>query len=110
MTAATWLGNLFGWIVSNDIEVFVGNRTEDAVFQFANMPPVKGRQEIGESVAQFFGSVRALKHTLIDHWEAGASLISRRTVVSAGHHGAEMSFRFTNIMTSKESMDHVYAV
>jgi hypothetical protein len=55
----------------------VAHLTEDALFQFANMTAVSGRQAIAESVAGFFDSIRSLRHMPVDYWDAGDAVVCR---------------------------------
>ena len=59
---------LFKTVDRMDSAGFASYFTEDGLFTFGNWPTVKGRSEVVEAVDQFFGSIKALEHRLIDSW------------------------------------------
>lgn len=59
---------LFQTVDRMDSAGFASYFTEDGLFTFGNWPTVKGRSEVIGAVDEFFGSIKALEHRLIDSW------------------------------------------
>ncbi len=59
-----------------DAAGFASYFTEDGTFRFANFPEAKGRSEIAGAVSEFFGSIKALRHRVLDEWSEGSVQIS----------------------------------
>lgn len=45
--------------------------TEDAVFRFANMPPVEGREAITVFLDNFYQSINNIRHEQLKDWQLG---------------------------------------
>jgi ketosteroid isomerase-like protein len=65
------VNGLFDTVDRQDAEGFGMFFTEDGLFRFGNAPTVKGRSEISASVSQFFESIKALRHRILDTWRSG---------------------------------------
>ena len=59
---------IFKAVDQMDAAGFASYFTEDGLFTFGNWPTVKGRDEITASVEQFFTSIKALEHRVLDTW------------------------------------------
>jgi ketosteroid isomerase-like protein len=59
---------LFATIDRMDAPGFSKFFAEDGLFRFGNAPTVKGRSEISSTVEQFFASIKALEHRVIETW------------------------------------------
>ena len=73
---ATSMKELFEIVDRMDPDGFAGCFTEDGRFRFGNAPTVTGRDGIGESVGQFFSSLKGLRHDIQDLWEQGDVVIT----------------------------------
>jgi len=93
-----WLDSLFGSIDAQDTSAFVDHLTPDAEFQFGNLPPVFGREQISAMVEGFFQSIQGLRHVLLEHWRCEETLICRGMVTYLRHDGAEVVLPFANFM------------
>jgi hypothetical protein len=58
---------------------------------------VAGREAVGDAVSQFFASIRALRHRLLDRWQRDDSLVCRGEVTYTRHDGSEVSVPFANV-------------
>jgi hypothetical protein len=52
-----------------DANAFESFLTEDSTFRFGNSEPVKVRNNVRESVAAFFSSIKSLKHDVLEVWQ-----------------------------------------
>jgi limonene-1,2-epoxide hydrolase len=75
----------FTIVDSMDPDRFAGLFTEDGVFRFGNWPTVKGRSEIAAFVAEFFTSIKALKHRVTDSWRVEGGEIAEVEVTYTRH-------------------------
>jgi catechol 2,3-dioxygenase-like lactoylglutathione lyase family enzyme len=62
---------LFGRGEAFDSEGFIGFFTDKPMYQFGNGEPCLNKEEIFDSVANFFGAVDALYHDVRNVWEQG---------------------------------------
>lgn len=95
---SAWLDSLFASIDAMDSQRFVAHLTPEAEFQFGNLPPVRGAAQIMAMVGSFFAGLRGLRHTLLERWANGDTLVCRGTVTYFRHDGREVTVPFANIM------------
>jgi limonene-1,2-epoxide hydrolase len=98
MNESDWLDSLFASIDAMDSQRFVAHLTPDAEFQFGNLPPVHGTAQIITMVQSFFEGMRGLRHTLLEKWICGNTLVCRGVVTYLRHDSSEVSVPFANIM------------
>jgi len=65
-----FIPEIYRAIDSKDTQKFVSYFAEDSVFTNANIPGVKGRDNISVFLDGFFQSIKALNHTELEYWEA----------------------------------------
>ena len=63
-----------------DAARFASYLTPDAVFRYANEPPVTGPEATREAVAQFFGAIKSLRHQVLQVWTLGEMVFCRGEV------------------------------
>jgi hypothetical protein len=97
MPVPPWAGELFRVIDEKNTARFVEFLADDARFRFGNLPALEGKAAIGAGVGQFFASIRALRHCLLDSWERDGSLVCRGEVTYTRHDGREVTVPFTNV-------------
>lgn len=68
-----------------DPDAFAELFSEDGLFRFGNWPSVKGRGEISAFVAEFFTSIKALKHRVTDDWRIEDVAIAEVEVTYTRH-------------------------
>lgn len=76
---------IFKAVDQMDAAGFASHFSDDGVFTFGNWPTVKGRDEITASVEQFFTSIKALEHRVIDSWTADGVEIAEVAVTYTRH-------------------------
>lgn len=69
MPDAAWTERLFATIDAMDADAFAAHLTEDGVFRWGSLDPVRGRPAVREFVAGFFSGFRSLSHRLHQTWE-----------------------------------------
>lgn len=110
MTDAEWVASLFRAIDAKDAAAFASHLAEDGEFRFGNLPPVAGREAIGQFVGGFFGSIKSLRHEVEATWRCGDELICRGTVTYARIDGRELSVPFANILHMKNGLAGDYRI
>jgi len=89
---------LFDAIDARDIASFGRFLAPDCVFRFGNPPPVAGFERVLAHVADFFDSVRALRHEPSTVWETADALICHGMVTYTRHDGSELCVPFCNVL------------
>lgn len=54
-----------------DIAAFFDFFAEDCIFRMGNNPPIVGRENIANWVAEYLGSVAGMQHHVIEEWHSG---------------------------------------
>jgi hypothetical protein len=97
MKRDAWIKQLFQSIDDHNVEAFLAFLSNDVLFQFGNADPVKGKDVVGQAVSGFFGSLKALRHNVIETWEQPGVVICRGTVTYTRHDSSTLNVPFANI-------------
>lgn len=76
---------IFETVDRMDAKGFASFFTDNGLFRFGNAPTVKGRDEITGAVEQFFASIKALSHRIIDEWSSEGVDIAEVEVTYTRH-------------------------
>jgi ketosteroid isomerase-like protein len=68
-----WLKDTYAHVDALDVEGFVSRLSEDVTFRFGNAPQTTGREAVREGLAQFFSTIKGMRHHFLQVWEAGDS-------------------------------------
>jgi ketosteroid isomerase-like protein len=98
MGTADWVNQLFAAIDRKDSNEFASFLTDDASFQFGNAEPVRGKGAIGQAVAGFLDSIRALRHEVLESWQHADAVICRGQVTYTRHDGSQLTVPFADIL------------
>ncbi|MEK6728060.1 MAG: nuclear transport factor 2 family protein [Candidatus Omnitrophota bacterium] len=102
--------SLFKTIDKKDAAGFVSFLAEGASFKFANTPEVVGRENIQNAVANFFSSIKGLRHRILMVYEAGDFLICEGEVTYIKHDGTELTLPFADILKIKGGLISDYRI
>lgn len=102
--------SLFKAIDKKDAAGFASFLAEGASFKFANAPAVVGRENIQKDVANFFSSIKGLRHKALKVYEAGDFLICEGEVTYIKHDGAELTIPFADILKIKAGLISDYRI
>jgi ketosteroid isomerase-like protein len=105
-----WLKTLFNALDMFDAKTFASFLTDEATFVFANAEPVRGKAVIQEYVAQFFASIRAIRHDVIDCWVTSDAVISRGIVTYTRHSGSQLQVPFANVFNMRNERIQDYLI
>lgn len=78
--ASELVSRVFGTVDARDATTFSKFFTERGRMVFANGEPMFGAEQIEAGVRGFFGSIKALRHTVKNEWLIGAETIVELTV------------------------------
>lgn len=79
------LVEVFRTVDRMDAKGFASYFTGDGTFRFGNAPEAKGQSEITEAVTNFFSSIKALRHSVVDEWMDGPVQIAEVEVTYTRH-------------------------
>ncbi len=109
--SSDWLKSLFAAIDRMDADEFAAHLAGDVELQFGNIPVVKGREPVRAFVGNFFASIRAVRHDILEHWVCGETTIVCRGIVNyVRHDGSTMSAPFANVMKLEDGRATEYRV
>lgn len=102
---------VFKSVDAKDAASFVTHLTPDAVFRYANSPPVKGRDAVRQAVAQFFDAVASLRHDVQETWEVGEMVFCKGEVNYTRHDGSKAGpFPFFNLFRMRDGKIAEYLI
>lgn len=93
--------SLFKAIDTSDVTAFLTFLDNDANFKFANMPVVKGKEEIGKFLEGFFKSIKSLKHKNLEIYEIEGIRFVNGNVTYTRHDGSTLSVDYSNTFKLK---------
>jgi ketosteroid isomerase-like protein len=68
MNQNTFATELYSVVDAKDAGRLSSFLTEDATFQFANIPAVRGRENIKQFLEGFYQTIKSIKHSEIESW------------------------------------------
>ena len=68
MNHNTFVTDLYNAVDSQDVYGISEFLTADATMNFANLPPVQGKMEIGKFLTGFFQSIESVSHSELEYW------------------------------------------
>ena len=71
--------------------------TENSVFRFGNMDPVRGKQAIYEAQCGFFGSIKAMRHELLRTWKDASSVAVEGKVTYTREDDSSVTLPFVDV-------------
>ena len=110
MSNTAWLAQLFRNIDARDTDAFVSYLTEDALFQFGNAAPVRGKEAVRDAVAAFFSSIRSLSHAVHGSWAHPEAVVMHGEVTYTRHDGTRLTVPFANVLKMEGTSIQEYHV
>jgi ketosteroid isomerase-like protein len=93
-----------------DADNFVKFLTDDCTFVFGNQPAVKGKTAVRDYVAGFFGMIGGSKHSVLDFWSRGDSIVWQGEVLYTRKDGKKVSVNFANIFHMEKDLIKDYLI
>lgn len=105
-----WVTALFAAIDAKDAKHFAHFLAPDAVFRFANQPPVRGVHAIRENVAAFFQSIHALHHEIEETFDHGEVVVCHGKVTYTRRDGSLLTVPFADIFKMHGELIREYLI
>lgn len=84
------ISELFGAVDQMNADKFVTYLTEDARFKFGNADAVTGRENIRKAVANFFTTIKGLRHRILNTWSIEDTIFCEIEVTYTRHDGKKV--------------------
>ena len=84
--------------------------TEDAIFRFANIPGVQGREAIIGFLDNFLQSIKAIKHSDIEDWYVDNTRFATGMVTYTRHDDSDLTVPFSVILKMQGDLIAEYLV
>jgi uncharacterized protein (TIGR02246 family) len=110
MSTPRFVEPLFQAIDAMDAEKFASFLADDGVFRFGNGPAAEGREAIRQAVAQFFGSVHALRHRLLGVWSLPDVVFCEGEVTYTRKDRSEVTLPFFNVFKMQGGKVREYSI
>lgn len=102
---------VFQAVDAKDAARFVTYLTPDAVFRYANNPPVTGHDAIENGVAQFFQAVKSLRHVVSTTWAVDDMVFCKGDVSYVRHNDTSAGpFPFMNVFKMRDGLIAEYLI
>jgi ketosteroid isomerase-like protein len=111
ISMTNWWQQLFDAIDRKDTAAFLGFLAEDAVFQFGNAPPARGRAAIGVAVSGFFGAIGGSRHHLQRSFMGPDARACQGEVSYTRLDGSTVTVPFANVLVMRGELIagyHIY--
>jgi len=111
METKVFVDNVFSAVDRMDMDTFLSYLDSEVMFRFGNGPAVNGIEpQVKEAVSGFFGSIRALSHTIEQMWEQGDHLICKGTATYTRKDEKKVSVPFATIFGLKDGKIASYEI
>ena len=97
-------------INGRDAKMFSEFITEDGIFRFGNAEDVKGRKNIEDYVAAFFGMIKGSSHRIINLWDDGNHIVWQGEVEYTRLDEKKVNVKFVNIFKMEGDMIRDYLI
>jgi ketosteroid isomerase-like protein len=96
-----WVKNYYAVVDSMDIEKYGALHTEDVRLRFGNAEPVVGRDAVVRGIADFWASIKALRHNFVQTWEEGNVEIVEALIDYTRHDGKVVTVPCVSILRKR---------
>ena len=110
MNKETYLKDIYSIVDAKDGAALAAKITDDGIFRFANMPPVKGRKEITAFLDQFFQSIKGIGHDQIEEWYVNDTRFAIGSVSYTRHDNTVLTVPFSTVLRMQGNMIAEYLV
>lgn len=85
---------------TRDADAFGALISDQARFTFGNMPQMIGRDDVVAGVRAFYDSVASLRHTVVNEWQQGSTVVAELSVTYGRHDGGVVTIPVSSIWTA----------
>ncbi len=105
-----FIPTMYKRIDAMDSDSLVAYMTEDASFKFANIPAVKGKENIRQFLNSFFNSIKALKHSGLEFWKAENTWFAAGEVEYTRHNDTHLKVPFSVLLKMQSDKIRDYLI
>ncbi len=96
-----WVKHYYAVVDSMDVEKFAPLHTEDVRLRFGNAETVVGRDAVVRGIADFWGSIKGLRHNFVQTWDEGDVEIVEALIDYTRHDGKVVTLPCTSILRKR---------
>lgn len=97
-------------IDTKDAKLFSEFITEDGIFHFGNAEAIKGRKNIEDYVAAFFGMIKGSSHKIVNLWDDGNHIVWQGEVDYTRLDEKKVTVKFVNVFNMEGDMIRDYLI
>ncbi len=97
MDAANLVDKVLERVDAMDVEGFLTFLADDARLRFGNGPAIAGKEQIGQAIGEFLGSIKALRHKILHIWSDPQAIVCQGEVSYTRRDESQISIPFVNI-------------
>ena len=110
MSNDSFVKDMYSIVDAKDGAALAALMTEDGIFRFANMPAVKGKEEIAGFLDGFFQSIKGIAHSQIEDWIVDSTRFVTGTVAYTRHDDSALAVPFSVILKMQGSLIAEYLI
>lgn len=105
------LGNdLFRAADAFDVDHYTTYLDPDVRFQFGNAEPITGRENVRQTVREFFTTIKGIKHDIVREWHENDVLIQQLEVTYTRLDDKTVSLPAVNLLTVADGLITDYQI
>lgn len=70
-----WLEDFYADVDAKNLQGFLDRQTDDVVVTFGNNPAAVGKEQVGQAIGGFFGTIAAMKHRFVNRITEGDTTV-----------------------------------
>ena len=78
--------------------------------RFGNGPAISGKQQVGQAIGEFFGSIKALRHNILHTWCDPQATVCQGEVTYTRTDDTKVTIPFVNIWEVRASLIKDYLI
>jgi len=110
MNTDNYIKNMFGAVDAMDGAGLTAMMTGNAIFRFANMPAVEGRDAIKGFLDNFFSSIKGIAHDQLESWKVDDTRFATGMVTYTRHDDSKLQVPFSVILKMQGDLVHEYLI
>jgi len=93
-----------------DVDAFVNLLASDVELRLGSSPSVQGKEQVRQAIAYFFGTIKGIKHRLIQFWEQGDTIIFQAEVTYTRHDGSQVTLPYVDVLERSDGLVKNYKI
>jgi len=110
MSTDNFVEDMYGIVDTMNAVQLAELMTRDAIFRFANIPAVQGKEAIVGFLENFFQSIKGIAHSELEDWKTGNTRFATGIVTYTRHDDSELSVPFSVILKMQGDLINEYLV